>query len=416
MKRYSLVISLVLIFAFLASCTIVIKTTPPKTWQSMFGGTGEEQVASIVQTSYGYIGTGYTTSKGSGMKDLYIFKLDENGGLMEEEDVYGGSDNDEGLCIQKTSDGGYIVAGYTTSYTDDEDVWVMKFYENGEVEWGNSYSNAGDDRANCIQETSDGNYVLTGYTTVTVTANSQNSGNKDVLFLEIDSDGNIVNGPKRFGGTSIDEGKWIQQTKDGGYIIAGYTNSFGEGGNDMYNDMYIVKLDSNGNYEWDKTYGGPNDDIANGIVQSDDGNYVFAGSMGGSSILTSQLYVAKISATGQHNVLWSKTYGDNYMNSAYSIQKTKDGGYILAGVKDFQLLSLIPFSATGDAYVLKLDPNGNKVWERSYSEGELTAAYSVRQTSDGGYIVGGMLKQESNDPSDAYVLKLDQQGQINLDQ
>jgi len=402
---------MVLIFSLLASCTIVIEPTPPKTWQSMFGGTGEEQVASIVQTGDGYIGTGYTTSKGSGMKDLYIFKLDEDGALMWENE-YGGSADDEGLCIQKTSDGGYIVAGYTTSYTDDEDVWVMKFYENGEVEWGNSYSNAGDDRANCIQETSDGNYVLTGYTTVTVTANSQNSDNKDVLFLEIDSDGNIVNGPKRFGGTSIDEGKWIQQTKDGGYIIAGYTNSFGEGGN----DVYIVKLDSNGNYEWDKTYGGPNDDIANGIVQSDDGNYVFAGSMGGSSILTSQLYVAKISATGQHNVLWSKTYGDNYMNSAYSIQKTKDGGYILAGVKDFQLLSLIPFSATGDAYVLKLDPNGNKVWERSYSEGELTAAYSVRQTSDGGYIVGGMLKQESNDPSDAYVLKLDQQGQINLDQ
>jgi len=402
---------MVLIFSLLASCTIVIKTTPPKTWQSMFGGAGDEQVASIVQTSYGYIGTGYTTSKGSGMKDLYIFKLDENGALMWENE-YGGSGNDEGLCIQKTSDGGYIVAGYTTSYNNDEDVWVMKFYENGEVEWGNSYSNAGGDRANCIQETSDGNYVLTGYTTVTVTANSQNSGNKDVLFLEIDSDGNIVNGPKRFGGTDTDEGKWIQQTRDGGYIIAGYTKSFGAGGN----DIYIIKLDSNGDYDWDKTYGGPNDDVANGIVQSDDGNYVFAGSIGGGSILTSQLYVAKISATGQHNVLWSKTYGDNYMNSAYSIQKTKDGGYILAGVKDLEVTSIIPFIATGATYILKLNSDGNKIWERSYSEGELTAAYSVRQTSDGGYIVGGMLKQASDDPSDAYVLKLDQQGQINLDQ
>ncbi|MEN6590344.1 MAG: hypothetical protein ABFC76_03245 [Fervidobacterium sp.] len=407
MRKHFLIGSMLFVFALLFSCTIVITPTLPKTWQAEFGGTGDEQVISILQVNGGgYIGTGYTTSETIGLRDIYVFKLSEDGVLVWE-NMYGGTGNDEGLCIQKTNDGGYIVAGYTTSSSNDEDVYVVKLDQDGESEWGKTYTNPGNDRANCIQETADGNYVITGFTTVTVTSNSLNSSNVDVLFLKIDEDGDILS-QKRFGGTGEDKGKWIQQTNDGGYIIAGSTNSFGAGGN----DVYIVKLNSDGDYEWDKTYGGTGNDEANGVVQTDDGNYVFAGSWGIAS-LESKLYVAKISGADPHNILWSKNYGGNYLNSAYSIQKTNDGGYILAGVKNFKVTSVMPFTATSDAYILKLNSTGNEVWERTYSKGELSAAYSIQKTNDGGYIVGGTTKESSDELGNAYVLKLDQLGQIN---
>jgi len=101
------------------------------------------------------------------------------------------------------------------------------------------------------------------------------------------------------------------------------------------------------------------------------------------------------------------------LNSAYSIQKTNDGGYILAGVKDFNVMNVMPFTATSDAYILKLNSIGNEVWERTYSKGELSAAYSIQKTNDGGYIVGGTTKESSDELGNAYVLKLDQLGQIN---
>ena len=407
MRKHFLIGSMLFVFALLFSCTIVITPTLPKTWQAEFGGTGDEQVISILQVNGGgYIGTGYTTSETIGLRDIYVFKLSEDGVLVWE-NMYGGTGNDEGLCIQKTNDGGYIVAGYTTSSSNDEDVYVVKLDQDGESEWGKTYTNPGNDRANCIQETADGNYVITGFTTVTVTANSLNSSNVDVLFLKIDEDGDILS-QKRFGGTRKDEGKWIQQTRDGGYIIAGFTNSFGVG----QNDVYIIKMDSNDYYQWDKTYGSTGNDEANCIVQTADGNYVFAGSRGITSG-KSKLYVAKISSTGQHDILWNKSYGENYLNSAYSIQKTDGGDYILAGVKNFRATNIKPATVTGDAYILKLNPMGNKIWERTYSMGELSEAFSIHKTNDGGYIVGGTTKESCDDPGNAYVLKLDQLGRIN---
>lgn len=388
------------VFAILFSCTTAITPTLPKTWQVNFGGTGDEQVSSILQMDGGgYIGTGYTTSGTNGL-DVYVFKLDEDG-LLVSENNYGDTGDDEGLCIQKTHDGGYIIAGYTTSSNNDEDVYVVKLDQDGEFEWDETYPNPGDDRANCIQETTDGNYVITGFTTVT-------AGNKDLLFLKIDSKGNAIK-KKGFVGSGIEEGKWIQQTKDGGYIIAGYKNPFGMGGK----DVYIVKLRNNGEVEWGKTYLNPgNDDEANCIVQTDDGNYVFAGSRGITSG-KSKLYVAKIDSTGEHDILWNKSYGENYLNSAYSIQKTDKGGYIIAGVKNFRATNIKPFTVTGDAYILKLDSNGNNLWERTYGMGELSEAFSIHKTNDGGYIVGGTTKKSGDGPGNAYVLKLDQLGRIN---
>ena len=160
-------------------------------------------------------------------------------------------------------------------------------------------------------------------------------------------------------------------------------------------------------------YGDVNDDITNVIVQSSDGNYVFAGSTGSTgSILSSQLYVVKISSTGQHDVLWQKTYDENCMNSAYSIQKTKDGGYVLAGVKDLQVTSIMPLEATGDLYVLKIDSNGNLVWQKTYGGDNLDSGSSIQQTSDGGYIVGGTTQSFVSETNDAYILKLDSSGNL----
>ena len=150
--------------------------------------------------------------------------------------TYGGSDWDEALLIQETDDGGYIVAGYTYSFgAGNEDIWVLKLDEDGNVEWQKTYGGSDEDWAHSIQQTSDGGYIVAGYTY------SFGAGEGDFWVLKLDENGN-VEWQKTYGGSDYDRAKSIQQTDDGGYIVAGSTYSFGAG----YYDFWVLKLDENG--------------------------------------------------------------------------------------------------------------------------------------------------------------------------
>jgi hypothetical protein len=257
--------------------------------------------------------------------------------------------------------------------------------------WQKTFGGSYDDGAYSIQQTKYGGYIVAGLT------NSFGAGNYDVYIIKLNGNGNKV-WEKTYGGSNNDEAFSIEQTKDGGYIVAGLTNSFGAG--DW--DVYIIKLDGNGNKVWEKIYGGSNNDEAFSIEQTKDGGYIVAGLTNSFGAGDWDVYIIKLDGNG--NKVWEKTYGGSNNDGAYSIQQTNDGGYIVAGWSNSFGVGY------ADVYVIKLDGNGNKVWEKTYGGSDYDGAYSIEQTKDGGYIVAGLTNSFGAGDWDVYIIKLDGNG------
>jgi len=394
MRKVLKLILILALFSFLISGCTKQSTTPSTqaVWQKTFGGIADDEAMSIQQTTDGgYIVAGYTFSFGAGGSDVYVIKLDENGNKVWEK-TYGGSGDDYAFSIQQTTDGGYIVAGYTSSFGEGNyDFYIIKLDANGNKLWEKTFGGSYNDKAYSIQQTTDGGYIVAGSTI------SFGEGGSDVYVIKLDKNGDKV-WEKTFGGIADDEAKSIQQTTDGGYIVAGYTFSFGEGGS----DVYVIKLDENGNESWEKTFGGNGWDEASFIQQTNDEGYIVAGYTFSFGEGWDDVYVIKLDKNG--NKVWDKTYGGGNGDRANSIQQTKDGGYIVAGMTS----SL--GAGNYDFYIIKLDANGNKLWEKTFGGSKYDPAWSIQQTNDGGYIVAGSTISFGAGGSDIYVIKLDENG------
>ena len=314
------------------------------------------------------------------------------------EKTFGGNKWDKANSIQQVADGGYIVAGGTSSFgVGSTNVYVFKLDENGNLIWQKTYGGSGSDLAYSIQQTTDGGYIVAGITA------SLGAGSYDVYVLKLDKDGNLI-WEKAYGGSAPEEAYAVQETKDGGYIVAGRTASFGDTGNSAYplNNVYVLKLDENGELEWQKTFGGSSDDYAYSIQQVSDGGYIVAGYTASFGTGYDDVYVLKLNTNG--DLLWQKTFGESGYDRASSIQQTIEGGYIVAGYTD-------SFGAGyTDVYILKLDANGNLVWQKIYGGSDYDYVYSIQQTNDGGYIAAGLTASFGAGYYDAYVLKLDASG------
>ena len=196
-----------------------------------------------------------------------------------------------------------------------------------------------------------------------------------------------------------EEGSSLIQTSDGGYAIAGYTNSFGTG----LSDVYVVKLDAHGNLQWTKTIGGPASDEGSSLIQTSDGGYAIAGYTKSFGAGFSDVYVVKLDANG--NLQWTKTIGGENIDEGYSLIQTSDGGYAIAGTTTSFGAGLL------DVYVVKLDANGNLQWTKTIGGENIDEGYSLIQTSDGGYAIAGDTKSFSAGKWwDVYVVKLDRNG------
>jgi len=319
----------------------------------------------------------------------------DSAGTLQWQKVFGGSSDDLAYSIQQTSDGGYIVAGYTWSFAGGHDAYVLKLDSAGNLEWQKVFGGSSDDFAYSIQQTSDDGYIVAGYT------NSFGAGDDDAYVLKLDSAGTLQ-WQKVFGGSSDDFAYSIQQTSDDGYIVAGYTNSFGAGD---YSDVYVLKLDSAGTLQWQKTFGGYHNDYAYSIQQTSDGGYIVAGYTESFGAGLDDAYVLKLDSAG--TLQWQKAFGGSIFDHAYSIQQTTDGGYVVAGETD-------SFGAgVYDTYVLKLDSAGNLEWQKTFGGSGHDYAYSIQQTTDGGYVVAGWTYSfASSDDNDVYILKLDSNGDL----
>ncbi len=230
MKNKTLIIIIcILAVGFISGCS--------KTFNKTFGGSGGDHAYSIQQTSDGgYILAGDTNSFGAGGCDFWLIKTDANGNTVWDK-TFGGSEDDWAHDVQQTSDGGYILAGITYSYgAGDRDAWLIKTDVNGIKQWDKTFGGSGGDGAFSVQQTSDGGYILAGYT------NSYGAGNEGFWLIKTDANG-IKQWDKTFGGSGSEEAWSVQQTSDGGYILAGGTNSYGTGDY----DAWLIKTDAWGN-------------------------------------------------------------------------------------------------------------------------------------------------------------------------
>jgi hypothetical protein len=404
MKRVILIISSALVLGFWSEvfaesfgCPKPYSSPNPMSATSFaktYGGTDNDYAFSVQQTSDGgYIVAGYTYSFGAGWSDFFLIKTYANGNVQWAK-TYGGTHFDRASSVQQTSEGGYMVVGETDSFiAGDDDIFLIKTDANGNVQWAKTYGGGGADYAFSVQQTSDGGYIVAGYTA------SFGAGGWDIFLIKTDANGN-VQWAKTYGGTNWDKAFSVQQTSDGGYIVAGWTQSFGAG----YRDVFLMKTDANGNVQWAKTYGGTDNDYASSVQQTSDGGYIVAGRTRSFGAGWGDIFLIKTDVNG--NVQWAKTYGGASNDSASSVQQTSDGGYIVAGrTNSFG-------AGGDDIFLIKTDANGNIIWAKTYGGTDWDWASSVQQTSDGGYIVAGYTPSFGAGGRDAFLIKTDANGDI----
>jgi hypothetical protein len=369
-------------------------TSPSPSFCKAIGGLAIEAGNSLIQTSDGgYAIAGETYSFGAGYDDVYIIKLDANGNLQWTKTI-GGEYFDGGSSLIQTSDGGYAIAGSTQSFgAGYDDVYVIKLDANGNLQWTKTIGGKKADIGFSLIQTSDGGYAIAGFT------QSFGAGKWDVYVVKLDANGNLQ-WTKTIGGTKDDQGFSLIQTSDGGYAVVGFTQSFGAG----EWDVYVVKLDANGNLQWTKTIGGEYFDGGSSLIQTFDGGYAIAGATQSFGAGEWDVYVVKLDANG--NLQWTKTIGGpaSEIGNSHSLIQTSDGGYAIAGFTQ-------SFGAgEWDVYVVKLDANGNLHWTKTTGGPKDDWGTSLIQTSDGGYVITGFTQSFGAGGRDVYVVKLDKNG------
>ena len=328
---------------------------------------------------------------------------------IEWQKCLGGTFHDNAYSIQQTSDGGYVVASYTDSNNGDVagnhgqyDYWVVKLDVTGNIQWQKCLGGTNADEASSIQQTSDGGYVVAGVASSNNGNVTGNHGNLDYWIVKLDANGNIQ-WQKCLGGTGEERARSVQQTSDSGYVVAGYSksNNGDVTGNHGNFDYWIVKLDVTGTIQWQKCLGGTADDMAYSIQQTSDGGYVVAGcseSINGDVTGNHgnfDSWVVKLDVTG--TIQWQKCLGGTLSDYARSIQQTWDGGYVVAGIASSNDGDVTGNHGDEDYWVIKLDANGNIQWQKCFGGTGEDYAHSVRQSYDGGYVVAGYVWSNNGD-------------------
>ena len=379
----------ILCSVFIAAAAPAQPAAPDTLWTKHFGGGGNDFAHGIAGTNDGgYIITGLTESYGAGVADVYLLKTDSGGDTIWTQ-TYGGVQTDWGMGVFQTEDGGYIIAGSTTSFgMGDWDAYLIKTDSAGNEEWSRTFGGMLIDAGNCLGQTTDGGYIIAG------TTYSFGAGDSDLYLVKTDSAGNLIWG-HTFGGTEMDGAAGVQPTSDGGYIMAGWS-----GPGDNY-DAILVKCDSAGTQEWLQTYGGDDWDDAWAVLQTAEGGYLITGitySFGPGPV---NIYLVKTDENG--NELWHRTAGEFGESRGHDLKPAAGGGYIIAG-------STGTMSNLQDVFVFKINENGDEIWSVTTGASGDEEAYGIVQTAGGGYVIAGFSSSFGQGDSDVYLVCLDEEG------
>ena len=346
-----------------------------------------------------YVVVGGTQSYTHGSYDFLIYKLDTTGAKQWRKN-FGGTKYDFGYAVLQTTDGGYVVAGDSESYihgTLDRDFLIYKLDVTGNKLWRKNYGGTDSEVCYAIHQTSDGGIVLAGFTF----SYSHGSGDSDFLIYKLDGSGNKL-WRKNLGGTGGEWAHSIRQTGDGGYVVAGYTQSYTNGGY----DFLIYKLDAAGAKVWRRNLGGADDDEAWSIRQTADGGYVVAGETDSYTHDADDTDFLVYKLDGAGNKQWRKNLGGTEEDVACAIRQTHDGGYVVAGYTR----SYTHGSGDRDFLIYKLDATGAKLWRKNLGGTKEDVAYDIEPTDDGGYVVAGYTRTYTHGSDDFLIYKLDAAG------
>ena len=262
---------------------------------------------------------------------------------------------------------------------------------NGEVLLNKTFGGSGEDEGYCVVQSSDGGYIITGGTT------SSGEGAYDVWLVKTNSIGDHE-WNKTYGGTGHDTAKCVVQTSDGGYIITGKTSSFSLG----FDDVWLIKTNSTGDHVWNQTYGGVDQDNGESVLQTSDGGYIIVGSTESFAVGSYDVWLIKTNSIGEHE--WNQTFGGTDRDEGYCVAQTSDGGYIITGYKWIS-------GTSRDVWLIKTDENGKHLWNQTFGGTGLDEGYCVAQTADGGYIITGYTTPvDAGIYSDVWLIKTDQNG------
>jgi hypothetical protein len=308
--------------------------------------------------------------------------------------TYGGDDSDQGYYVCETQDGGFGVAGNTRSYgAGNNDMWLLRTDADGETLWTRTYGGAGDDFACAVLSTEDGGFALTGET------DSYGSGGDDVYLVKVDSNGTLE-WSETYGGWNSEGALSMNSTADGGYILVGETNTHGAG----CIDAYLIRTDSAGDSLWAHAYGGPWDDCGEGVVETPDGGFLMVGGTKSFGAGGTDIWLIRTDSLGIQ--IWTGVYGGPAYDEAVSVQMTQDGGFIVLGYTS-------SYSAGDlDVFLMKVESDGDTSWMKTYESPGEQNGYSVAVAPDGGYVVSGWTEAGAGGMADILVMKTDSAGTL----
>jgi hypothetical protein len=356
-----------IVLALLFPCFLNAQVTFQKVYTNSLHQSSKEVVAT---GDGGYLIAGMTRTQFAGDSDLYVIKT--NGlGEIQWTKTYGGTHPEYPNCILTLEDGNFFIIGYTSSYgAGSNDAWLIKINPSGDLLWSRTYGGVGDDEAKEIIRTSDGNYAFVGRT------NYSGGTNFDGFLYKIDGSGNVI-WNKNYGGALYENLRCVKLCADGGFILTGQTMSSGAGGS----DIYLVRTNSNGDVMWTQTYGGALEDDGNFIVVNNDGSFTITAETTSFGAGDFDVQAMKVDANG--GVIWNKFYGGDKKDVSKTIRPTNDGGYIIGAIsRSFGWIN-------PDMWLVKIDGNGEKLWDKHYGLWYHDHCHSALPTSDGGYALVG---------------------------
>lgn len=348
--------------------------------------------------------------------------------------TYGGTKNESGRSVVQTSDNGYAVLGFTQSIDGDistsktvvqYDYWLLKFDKDDKLQWQKTYGGSKDDKAYQIIETKDKGFAIIGYNKSNDGDTTSNQGFEDVWVLKLDSNGNI-SWKTNTGFSGTDQGFSIIQTSDSGYFIGSILDVTASGGlgnsrsaaRHAGGDYWGIKLNSSGNIEWRKYFGGKNTDTCYGVVETSDG-YLMVGSSDSIDVDIKNnkgsydFWIVKIDKTG--NLIWEKSLGGDQIDEARGITATSDGNFIIIGDTRSANKDVIKNNGGADVWATKINSKGDLIWQKNYGGSSFDVGRSIKKTLDGGFIISGSSRSSDNEiinkgQNDAWILKIDQNG------
>jgi len=360
------ILSILLGISILALATtprekLSIRSKTSLKWMKTYGGIKSDNGYFFQPTSdNGFILTGETNSFGSGNSDVWLVKTNKDGDTLWTK-TYGGKENDWGEAVVQTSDNGFLIVGGTKSYGNGgTDVWLIRTNSSEDTLWTRTYGGKGDDWAEEVAQTTDGGFIVPGWT------NSTPKGDFDALLIKYDASGNLV-WSHTYGGDRVDAAKSVVQTVDGGFLVAGLTMSFGKGSS----DFWIIRTNQLGDTLWTRTFGGSGYDMPFCVTRTLDNGFAVVGRTHSFGNNDGNLWILRLNSVG--DTVWTKSYGGKGYDIGTFVQQSPNGNLLIAGfTNSFG-------SGSYDIWLLNTDSKGDTIWTRTFGGTASDFSFCVRE-------------------------------------